>query len=172
MRHCIADVVGYSDALLRAVAAAVARASDQVLRLFDVAVMRWLSGQRCIAMIYPSMDCTTRTWCLPRRRPIAQQECRHIAWSMLMDIISHELVHSDLTPCSVLISGEGFGEGAYSFGDFCDDTCVAFKYAEKGAQLWGSRARLHRRHQFLRGRFVPKRATCIEHVLHKPCLYI
>ena len=134
----IADVVGYSEALLRVVAAPVVSASDHVLRLLDVVVMKGPSGQRCIAIIYPPMDCTLRTWCLPRRRPIAQQEYRHIAWSVLLGIRhlhSLELVHADLTPGNVQLKGAGFAESAINFNEFCQYPLIARNYVRQAAML-------------------------------------
>ena len=123
--------MGYSEALLRVVAAPVDSASDHVLRLLDVVVMKGPSGQRCIASIDPPMDRTLRTWCLPRRRPIAQQEYRHIAWSVLLGIRhlhSLELVHADLTPGNVQLKGPGSVESAINFNEFCQHPLIARNY--------------------------------------------
>ena len=87
-----------------------------------------------------------------------------------MHLHFHELVHSDLTPCSVQINGQGFGESAENFGDFCGDQQVARNYVEKAQMLGEQLARLHRRLQLLRVRFVAKHATSIEHVFNKPWL--
>ena len=127
---CDLDDFGNGGALLRVAAAAAVSNYEFVLRLFDVALIAQNEGGTAIALIYPYMDSTLRTWCLPARRSLAPQEYRHIAWSMLMGIMHlhfHELVHSDLTPCSVQINGQGFGESADSFGDFCGDPQVAWK---------------------------------------------
>lgn len=136
---CGREDIGLGGALLRVAVTAAVPYSEYVLSLFDVALIAQKNGGgTAIALIYPYMDSTLLTWCLPARRSLAPQEYRHIAWSMLMGIMhlhSHELVHSNLTPCSVLISGEGFGESADSFGDLCDYLGVAFTYAEKAQSL-------------------------------------
>ena len=84
------------------------------------------------------MDCTLRTWYLPRRRPIAQQEYRHIAWSVLLGIRhlhSLELVHADLTPGNVQLKGAGFAESAISFNEFCQYPLIARNYVRQAAML-------------------------------------
>ena len=139
---CDLDDFGNGGALLRVAAAAAVPNYEYVLRLFDVALIAQNDeGGTAIALIYPYMDSTLRTWCLPARRSLAPQEYRHIAWSMLMGIMHlhfHELVHSDLTPCSVQINGQGFCESADNFGDFCGDPHVAWKYFEKAHMLGNS----------------------------------
>ena len=126
------------DSWRRVAAAAAVSPSDHVLRVLDVALMRQRLGPVCIALIYPPMDFTLRTWCRPGRRVIAPPEYRHIARSMLLGIRylhSHSLVHADLTPCNVHVKGVGFGECAGSFDEFCVRPRVAMQYALAAASL-------------------------------------
>jgi serine/threonine protein kinase len=122
----------------RVFAAAAISPSNHVLRLLDVALMWNGRGQTAIALIYPHMDSTLRTWCLPDSRSLAPQEYRHIAWSILLGIThlhSIKLVHADLTPCNVQLKGAGFGDSAIDFAVFGDDRHFAGKYFEKAASL-------------------------------------
>ena len=76
--------------------------------------------------------------CAPRRRVIAQQEYRHIAWSVLLGIRylhSLELVHADLTPGKVQLKGACFAQSSISFNDFCECPLIARNYVKNAAML-------------------------------------
>ncbi len=80
--------------------------SEHVLRLLDVALIRYLSDTPVGALIFPPMATLLQEGCgLDVNRALAPPELRHIAWSMLLDIAhlhSHNIVHMDLKPGSAL----------------------------------------------------------------------
>ena len=81
---CVFRGIGYGVFVARMATATAVLASDNALRLLEVALIRPNVGQMFITyLMYPCMDCTLRTWCFPMRRSLVQQEYRHIVWSVL-----------------------------------------------------------------------------------------
>ncbi len=91
--------IGHGGSWQEVVVATAASRSEHVLRVIDVSLIRQRGGTAAITIIFPCMGCALRSWCQPGCHPLAPQELRHIAWSMLLGIAhlhSHGFVHSEI----------------------------------------------------------------------------